>query len=127
MLRAMRAENSVGSPRASSYELVCSDCVPPMTAAMASMVVRMMLLYGSCSVREYPDVWQCVLRRKERDEDIETQAPRKKGDESREEGMGQSPKQRALAVLGLEVLGDQLVPQRAGGPQLGHLSQTQDK
>jgi hypothetical protein len=32
----------------------------PITAAMASTVVRMMLLYGSCSVSEYPDVWQCV-------------------------------------------------------------------
>jgi hypothetical protein len=66
VLRAMRAENSVGRPRASSYELVCSDCVPPMTAAMASTVVRMMLLYGSCSVSEYPDVWQCVLHRGEK-------------------------------------------------------------
>jgi hypothetical protein len=29
-------------------ELVCRLCVPPMTAAMASMVVRTILLYGSC-------------------------------------------------------------------------------
>ena len=53
---AMRAENSVGSPRASSKELVWRDWVPPITAAMASTVVRTMLLYGSCSVSEYPDV-----------------------------------------------------------------------
>ena len=60
MLRAMRAEKSVGSAIASSKLLVCSDCVPPSTAASASIVVRMMLLYGSCSVRLTPDVWQCV-------------------------------------------------------------------
>lgn len=44
---AMRAENFVGSPSASSKEFVCSDWVPPNTDAMASIVVRMMLLYGS--------------------------------------------------------------------------------
>ena len=51
-LRAMRDENSVGSPRASSNELVCSDCVPPITAAIASIVVRVTLLSGSASVSE---------------------------------------------------------------------------
>jgi hypothetical protein len=60
VLRAMRALNSVGSAMASSSALVCSDCVPPNTAAMASMVVRTTLLYGSCSARLQPDVWQCV-------------------------------------------------------------------
>ena len=60
MLRAMRAENGVGSASASSNELVCSDWVPPSTAAIASIVVRMMLLCGSCSVRLTPEVWQCV-------------------------------------------------------------------
>jgi hypothetical protein len=40
--------------------LVCSDCVPPNTAAMASMVVRTTLLYGSCSVSDQPEVWQWV-------------------------------------------------------------------
>ena len=44
VLRAMRAENSVGSAIASSNELVCSDWVPPSTAASASYVVRTMLL-----------------------------------------------------------------------------------
>ena len=44
MLRAMRAENGVGSASASSKELVCSDCVPPSTAAIASIVVRTTLL-----------------------------------------------------------------------------------
>ena len=44
VLRASDAEKSVGSPIASSNELVCSDCVPPITAAIASTVVRMMLL-----------------------------------------------------------------------------------
>ena len=45
---------------ASSSALVCRDCVPPNTAAMASMVVRTTLLYGSCSVRLQPLVWQWV-------------------------------------------------------------------
>ncbi len=40
----MRALNSVGSAMASSNEFVCSDCVPPNTAAMASTVVRTTLL-----------------------------------------------------------------------------------
>jgi hypothetical protein len=44
VLRAMRAENSVGSAMASSSALVCRLCVPPNTAAMASMVVRTTLL-----------------------------------------------------------------------------------
>ncbi len=60
MLRAMRADVSVGRPRASSNELVCRLCVPPSTAAMASYAVRTTLLYGSCSVSDTPDVWQCV-------------------------------------------------------------------
>ncbi|MCY1367703.1 hypothetical protein D9M69_546480 [compost metagenome] len=60
VLRAMRELNSVGSAMASSSALVCSDCVPPNTAAIASMVVRTTLLYGSCSVSDQPDVWQCV-------------------------------------------------------------------
>ena len=60
MLRAMRAEKSVGSAMASSSALVCSDWVPPSIAAMASTVVRITLLYGSCSVSETPDVWQWV-------------------------------------------------------------------
>ena len=40
----MRAEKSVGSAIASSKEFVCSDCVPPNTAASASIVVRTTLL-----------------------------------------------------------------------------------
>ena len=47
VLRAMRAEKSVGRPSASSNELVCKDCVPPRIALIASMVVRITLLYGS--------------------------------------------------------------------------------
>ena len=34
-----------------------------MTAAIASIDVRTTLLYGSCSVSEYPDVWQCARKR----------------------------------------------------------------
>ncbi len=56
----MRALDSVGSAIASSSALVCSDWVPPNTAAIASIVVRTTLLYGSCSVRLQPEVWQCV-------------------------------------------------------------------
>jgi hypothetical protein len=66
VLRAMRALNSVGSAIASSNELVCSDCVPPSTAARASIVVRTTLLCGSCSVRLTPEVWQCVRSISER-------------------------------------------------------------
>lgn len=52
VLRAILELKRVGSARASSNELVCRDWVPPNTAAMASMVVRMMLLYGSCRENE---------------------------------------------------------------------------
>ena len=45
---AILALKGVGRAMASSNELVCSDCVPPKTAAMASMQVRTTLLYGSC-------------------------------------------------------------------------------
>ena len=45
---------------ASSSALVCSDWVPPNTAAIASMVVRTTLLYGSCSVSDQPEVWLWV-------------------------------------------------------------------
>ena len=44
---ASLALNTDGNANASSNELVCSDWVPPNTAAIASIVVRMMLLYGS--------------------------------------------------------------------------------
>ena len=44
VLRAMRAEKSVGSASASSSALVCSDCVPPWVAASASTQVRTTLL-----------------------------------------------------------------------------------
>ena len=60
VLRAMRAEKSVGSAIASSSALVCSDCVWPCVAASASMQVRVTLLNTSCAVRLQPEVWQCV-------------------------------------------------------------------
>ena len=66
MLRAMRAEKSVGSAIASSSALVCSDCVWPCVAAMASMQVRVTLLNTSCAVRLQPLVWQCVRSDSER-------------------------------------------------------------
>ena len=46
---------------ASSNALVCKDCVPPNTAAAASIQVRATLLKGSCSVKLQPLVWQWVL------------------------------------------------------------------
>ena len=60
VLRAMRAEKSVGSASASSSALVCSDCVPPCVAAIASIVVRATLLKTSCAVSDQPEVWQWV-------------------------------------------------------------------
>jgi len=36
VLRAIRDDVGVGSAIASSKEFVCSDCVPPSTAAIAS-------------------------------------------------------------------------------------------
>ena len=66
MLRAMRAEKSVGSPSASSKALVCSDWVWPPTAAMASTPVRTTLLYTSWAVRLQPLVWQWVRRLSDR-------------------------------------------------------------
>ena len=54
---AVRADSSLGSASASSYALVCSDCVPPSTAASASIAVRTMLLSGCCAVSVDPIVW----------------------------------------------------------------------
>ena len=51
---AMRADSSVGSARASSRELVCRDCAPPSTAAMACSAVRTMLTSGCCAVSVTP-------------------------------------------------------------------------
>ena len=60
VLRAIRAEKSVGKAIASSSALVCSDCVWPNAAAIASIQVRAILLNGSCSVRDHPDVCEWV-------------------------------------------------------------------
>ena len=66
MLRAIRADASVGSASASSNALVCNDCVPPRVAASASTAVRTTLLYGSWLVRLTPEVWQWVRSISER-------------------------------------------------------------
>ena len=66
VLRAMRAEKSVGSASASSSALVCSDWVWPCVAAIASIVVRITLLKTSCAVSDQPEVWQCVRSDSER-------------------------------------------------------------
>ncbi len=60
MLRAMRAEKSVGRASASSRALVCSDWVCPCVAAIASTHVRTTLLKTSWAVSDQPDVWQWV-------------------------------------------------------------------
>src|SRR6266516_3933803 len=57
----MRTAFSVGSDSASSFELVCSDCVPPSTAANAWYAVRTMLFSGCCAVSVEPAV--CVWKR----------------------------------------------------------------
>src|SRR5699024_1997836 len=62
VLRAIRAEKSVGKAIASSSAFVCKLCVCPIAAAFASINVRVTLLNGSCSVKLHPDVWECVLK-----------------------------------------------------------------
>ncbi len=57
----MRTASSVGNASASSYELVCSDCVPPSTPANASIAVRTMLFNGCWAVNDTPAV--CVWKR----------------------------------------------------------------
>src|SRR6185436_759846 len=52
---------SVGRDSVSSIEFVCSDCVPPSTAASASNAVRTMLFSGCCAVSVTPAV--CVWKR----------------------------------------------------------------
>jgi len=52
---------SLGRAIVSSIELVCSDCVPPSTAASASYAVRTMLFSGCLSHSEQPAV--CVWKR----------------------------------------------------------------
>ena len=54
---ASRAAFSVGSAIASSKELVCSDCVPPSTAASAWTATRTRLTSGCCAVSWTPAVW----------------------------------------------------------------------
>lgn len=61
----MRAEKSVGRAMASSNALVCKDWVWPRDAARASIHVRATLLNGSCSVKDQPDVWECVRKAKD--------------------------------------------------------------
>ena len=55
--RAIFTAFSVGSASVSSMELVCSDWVPPRTAASASSAVRTMLFSGCSAVSEHPAVW----------------------------------------------------------------------
>ena len=54
---AISAARSLGSASTSSSALVCSELVPPSTAASASMAVRTTLLSGCCAVSDTPAVW----------------------------------------------------------------------
>ena len=56
VLRAMRAEKSLGKASASSSALVCKDCVWPAVAAIASICVRMILLNTSSAASDQPEV-----------------------------------------------------------------------
>ena len=55
--RASSAASAVGTASASSYASVCSDWVPPSTAASAWMATRVRLFSGCCGVSETPAVW----------------------------------------------------------------------
>ena len=57
MRSAMRAAVSLGSASASSKPFVCSDCVPPQTAAKPCRATRTMLLCGCCAASVTPPVW----------------------------------------------------------------------
>ena len=61
MRSAIVALRSVGSASASSKAFVCSDWVPPSTAASASSAVRTMFTSGCCAVSVAPPV--CVWKR----------------------------------------------------------------
>ena len=56
-----RIAASDGMSYASSYPLICSDCVPPSTAASACNPPRRMLFSGSCRTSVDPSV--CVWNR----------------------------------------------------------------
>ncbi len=57
MRSAIRAARSVGSASASSKPLVCSDWVPPQTAAKPCSATRTMLFSGCCAASVTPPVW----------------------------------------------------------------------
>jgi len=59
--KATLTASSDGRASASSKELVCSDCVPPSTAANDWNATRMTLLIGCVAVSVHPDVWMCIL------------------------------------------------------------------
>ena len=88
---AIFAARSVGRASASSKPLVCSDWVPPQTAAKPCSATRTMLFSGCCAVSVTPPVW--VWKRS---------------------------RQRAL-VPGAEPLAHDLGPHPAGGAELRHL------
>ena len=55
--KAILAARSVGRASASSKPLVCSDWVPPHTAANPCRATRTMLFSGCWAVRVTPPVW----------------------------------------------------------------------
>ena len=66
MRSAILAARSVGSASASSKPLVCSDWVPPQTAANPCSATRTMLFSGCWAVSVTPPVWVWNRSRQER-------------------------------------------------------------
>ncbi len=66
--RASWTASSVGRASASSYEFVCSDCVPPSTADSASRAVRTTFTSGCCAVSDTPAVCEWKRMRSDRSE-----------------------------------------------------------
>ena len=58
-------EEPVNIVEASSKAFVCRDCVPPKAEESASIAVLVILLNGSCSVKDQPEVCECVLSAKD--------------------------------------------------------------
>ena len=66
MRSAILAARSEGRASASSKPLVCSDWVPPATAAKPCSATRTMLFSGCWAVRVTPPVWVWKRSRSER-------------------------------------------------------------
>lgn len=116
---AIRALFTVGKPRASSKELVWSDCVPPNTAAMASITVRITLLYGSCITIKmtkrklhwvYVKIWNFFFLLMYDLMYLLCQRPAR--------CLAVCAQEKGLCIFGLEVFLDERGPKPPGCPQL---------